>query len=795
MSSHSHDQSSPTLPASVPPSQWAREAVEIVIARVIAKPEAYTEGIPHVHCINKVFKHCMTHGLLSKSALDAKEFRSAVKSILRSDPRIRFVKERMFPTPARSLGLLSSRPHSNSHVSAESKDHPHSNSHVSAENKDHAHISPRWAMEVSNDLINKLLLQSEESFVDMKQLKQMSKQITIQGLSAKSWRRGVAMALEADSRVRVVNDRFVPVTTRSTVAIPTAVHTQDALDDLPTYAEEVRRRFVIDAESGSDMNCDETNDGDDIDHKSQDPGREQHITLSDPPIAWHTTSAGNDEEWDKNAMQAVLDDARSHRLLMSSTHTIQPGEDKCRQDGGTKEVSLRSNSPWTDHFFSARLFKTTTGHTLSLGDAVSSRGFPESALLGLLHPDAGELNSEPVYLNTHEPFCLCTVGVQGSGKSHTMGVVLESCIIQCDQPSAQPLVRLKRPVTALVLHYDQNVASICEATGLIEPDRALQRLLRGQTPSASTYTLPRSRLVVLVSPSYYHQRLKFYGNSCIVKPLLFRWASLSADHIKRLMRIKEGDSQLYVASMLELLRKYQRAAQVPEFQGFIREVREACKVPGQAAPLLQRAALLEALVSESATNDSLRAVGSDVLEELGPGIVVVADLTDPLLASDEANGIFQVLVEQFRAASFPGGCGKLLALDEAHKFMDGSHSDGLSSAIVNTARLMRHDGLRLAVSTQSPKALAPELLELVSVAILHRFHSRDWFTYLSAKIPLPESAFESVMDLPPGQALVFAARHGVQSVQNRDSESGRLMRVDIRARLTADRGASRTNVV
>lgn len=70
--------------------------------------------------------------------------------------------------------------------------------------------------------------------------------------------------------------------------------------------------------------------------------------------------------------------------------------------------------------------------------------------------------------------------------------------------------------------------------------------------------------------------------------------------------------------------------------------------------------------------------------------------------------------------------GKLLVLDEAHKFMDGVVSDGLSQAIVNAARLMRHDGMRLIVSTQSPKALAPELLELVTLAILHRFHSRDW---------------------------------------------------------------------
>jgi hypothetical protein len=38
------------------------------------------------------------------------------------------------------------------------------------------------------------------------------------------------------------------------------------------------------------------------------------------------------------------------------------------------------------------------------------------------------------------------------------------------------------------------------------------------------------------------------------------------------------------------------------------------------------------------------------------------------------------------------GSGKMLALDEAHKYMDGVATDGLSQAIVNVARLMRHDG-------------------------------------------------------------------------------------------------------
>ena len=83
-------------------------------------------------------------------------------------------------------------------------------------------------------------------------------------------------------------------------------------------------------------------------------------------------------------------------------------------------------------------------------------------------------------------------------------------------------------------------------------------------------------------------------------------------------------------------------------------------------------------------------------------------------------GIFQVLTEQFRSIPVSSNSGKLLVLDECHKFMSGDASDGLSAAIVDVARLMRHDGMRLLVSTQSPKALAPELLELVTVAVLHR---------------------------------------------------------------------------
>ena len=163
-------------------------------------------------------------------------------------------------------------------------------------------------------------------------------------------------------------------------------------------------------------------------------------------------------------------------------------------------------------------------------------------------------------------------------------------------------------------------------------------------------------------------------------------------------------------------------------------------------------------------------------------------------------------------------------IDEAHKFMDGVSTDGLSNAIVDIARLMRHDGIRLVVSTQSPKALAPELLELSSVAVMHQFTSREWFDHMAHKLPLSPAAFDKIMSLRQGQALVFAKRHSINSAadcltSSSSAESASItggesklsadnsivsdfdgkkfgsnvFPISIRPRITCDLGASKTN--
>uniref|UniRef100_A0A0G4I1T7 Zona occludens toxin N-terminal domain-containing protein n=1 Tax=Chromera velia CCMP2878 TaxID=1169474 RepID=A0A0G4I1T7_9ALVE len=423
------------------------------------------------------------------------------------------------------------------------------------------------------------------------------------------------------------------------------------------------------------------------------------------------------------------------------------------------------------------------GSHLSKSGVVLSHDLSEfemGGLMGTLTSSSGLSGNRslPVYLNVNEPFCFVTVGVQGAGKSHTLASILEAFLLP-----HWPIVKLQRPLAVAVFHYDQNQSAVCEALGLHQfhhhpgDTESSSQSSSSSTPHSSSFFsrlheraaathVKREDITVLVTPSNYRARRAFYGDDSFnIRPLVFRWKLLSADHIKRLMRVSSSDTQLYMSVLLGLLQQYQREGKKPGYREFCREIQEQCGLMrSQEGPLLQRLRLLDQLVDESEINqrDSVMSeMGGDFSECLRAGAMVVVDLTDPMLAKEEPNGIFHVLTEQFRACHV-GKVGKLLALDEAHKFMDGKASDGLSGSIVDVARTMRHDGTRLAISTQAPLALSSELLELVSVAALHNFCSREWFAHLRTKLPLRPHHFDRILRLHQGESLVFARKHKLQ---------------------------------
>lgn len=79
----------------------------------------------------------------------------------------------------------------------------------------------------------------------------------------------------------------------------------------------------------------------------------------------------------------------------------------------------------------------------------------------------------------------------------------------------------------------------------------------------------------------------------------------------------------------------------------------------------------------------------------------------------------------------PSSIGRVIALDEAHRYMgDSSECDAFTNSLLAAIRVQRHVGARIIISTQEP-TISPKLLDLCSITVVHRFSSPDWLSVLT----------------------------------------------------------------
>jgi hypothetical protein len=118
-------------------------------------------------------------------------------------------------------------------------------------------------------------------------------------------------------------------------------------------------------------------------------------------------------------------------------------------------------------------------------------------------------------------------------------------------------------------------------------------------------------------------------------------------------------------------------------------------------------------------------------------------------------------------------------------------TEGLTRAI----REMRHEGLRVVISTQEP-TVANELIALCSMTIVHRFTSPTWFSALKKHIGVMEDdkdVMRQVEELRTGEALVYAPSAVLDKNENGSlvKATGQFLKIKMRPRVTRDGGETR----
>jgi len=384
---------------------------------------------------------------------------------------------------------------------------------------------------------------------------------------------------------------------------------------------------------------------------------------------------------------------------------------------------------------------------------------PQYGLLGKV----GELR---VALDLNGCNTISLFGVQGGGKSYTLGVIAEMASLQVPHVNELP-----SPLGTVLFHYHRSDTYEPEHASAVRPNEKkgeIDRLLQdyGASPAGL------GDIVLLTPEAKVIERQAQYPE-IQVEALKFSSAEIGPEGWKFLLGAV-GNKGLYVRQMVSIMRQLRGQLTVDRLRD---ELKAANLEPNIAKLAEDRISLSAQYIDDDRGLSGL----------LRPGRTVIVDLRDEWIEKEEALGLFVVLARIFGATRFNGEeFSKLFVFDEAHKYITQSDLIGEVEAII---REMRHLKATVLIASQDPLSVPRSVIELSSVLVLHRMTSPQWLKHLRGAIAaLEKVTIGMVATLSPGEALIWS-RH---CTDRRFTIAPQ--RVQIRPRFTAHGGGTKTAV-
>ena len=379
----------------------------------------------------------------------------------------------------------------------------------------------------------------------------------------------------------------------------------------------------------------------------------------------------------------------------------------------------------------------------------------------------GETAGRKVALDLNHTHTISLFGVQGGGKSYTLGSIIEMV--------ARPIPHinhLSRPLAVVLFHYSQTQDYRPEFTSMTEANSVAREVnLLRERYGAEPLSLPDVHL--LVPPDKVDERREEYPNIPI-HPLRFAASELQASHWSFLMGIA-GNASAYVKQLRLLMRSLRNNLSLPR----LRQAIENSHLPDS----LKQLARLRLNFAEPFISDS-----GGIRDLVQPGRLLIVDLRDEFIEQDEALGLFSVLLQLASDADSDSSepFNKLVVFDEAHKYTKNAE---LVEGLVGTVREMRHKGTSVLVASQDPPSIPTQLIELSSQIILHKFNSPAWLKHIQkANAALGQLTPEMMTALGPGEAYVWSSKATDKYVTHH------AVKVVCRPRVTQHGGSTRTAV-
>ncbi|MDF0714566.1 ATP-binding protein [Muricauda sp. 334s03] len=369
-----------------------------------------------------------------------------------------------------------------------------------------------------------------------------------------------------------------------------------------------------------------------------------------------------------------------------------------------------------------------------------------------------------IAIDLSETNTISLFGVQGGGKSYTIGTISEMVLKQFSNINLLPA-----PLAGVIFHYSESMDYAPEFTSMIysnDQNKELEKLkLRyGAEPN-------NIEDVIILTPKDKIEERQAEYPSIKVLPIAFNSKELNVqDWLFILGAI--GNDSTYIRQLKAIMKQHRSNITI----NALSESVEDSELLSNSQKALARQKLSFA---REYIDDSFM-----MRDVLMPGRLVVVDLRDEFIVKDEALGLFVIMLNIFSAVKNINGLhfNKFIVFDEAHKYMDNKD---LTGNIVTAIREMRHKGVSIMIASQDPPSLPNEIIELSSVVLLHKFNSPQWLKHIQKSITQLSTLTPADMSaLTPGEGFLWATKATEKSI------SIKPVKVSTRPRVTKHGGGT-----
>lgn len=353
-------------------------------------------------------------------------------------------------------------------------------------------------------------------------------------------------------------------------------------------------------------------------------------------------------------------------------------------------------------------------------------------------------------------------GVQGAGKSYTIGSIAEMVVKQFSHVNKLPY-----PMAGVIFHYSDSPDYAPEFTSMVYPNDAAGQLAKLKAEYGADANSVKD--VLLLAPEAQVETRKAEYPDIEVAQIGFDSAELSVKDWMFLLGAT-GNDAAYVKELKKIMKACRNDMSFANIKAGVDN--SSFLSNSQKNLAYQKLSFAEEYITD----------GCKLQQYLHPGRLIIVDLRDEFIDKDEALGLFVVMMNIFSGKSEHNGVGfnKFIVFDEAHKYMDNRD---LVGSITTAIREMRHKGVSIMIASQDPMSLPTEIIELSSIVIMHRFSSPGWVKHVQKAITALQNLTPGEMaNLGSGEAYLWAVKSTDKSITLRPTK------ISIRPRVTKHGG-------